>query len=391
MRAAIVGGAMYDRLYERCLPADVELACHLPHPELNAFAREMIDGSGARCDLLSTHTKYAPSQAQWLRPLDAWFSEDELAVFSPALLEMARIDGKLYGIPRNVDARLLHYRTDLLGGAGLELPATWEDLRDAAAVLTDQAAGTHGYVFCGRDSGLAGTFFEMLEAAGGRLFADGCRPAFEGPEAEWVVDYLRSLLAGGIVPAAVPSMHYDEVHAAFKAGGCAMVCDWPGFYASYRDGATSRVHDRLGLARMPAGPSGRRVVYAGVHTFAIPATARDPAASAELIRRLTGLDGQRVEAAQGTMVSRTAVVEEAVAQAADPLDVQRWRLLDATVREDLWMPPKLAAFAELEDTLWHCLRQGVMGELSPAQSLRAAAGRIEQLLETSTAHASGHR
>ena len=49
---------------------EVEVVVHADHPTLNReAARRLADGN--RIDLLATHSKYAPSQAAWLRPLDA--------------------------------------------------------------------------------------------------------------------------------------------------------------------------------------------------------------------------------------------------------------------------------------------------------------------------------
>ena len=66
VRAALVGGPMYDPLYES-IPAfeaatdlRVEVVARLPHPELNAFVKRAFESGDAAIDLLSTHTKYAP-------------------------------------------------------------------------------------------------------------------------------------------------------------------------------------------------------------------------------------------------------------------------------------------------------------------------------------------
>lgn len=82
VRAALVGGPMYDPLYEAIAPFEkatghhVEVVARLPHPELNAFVKARFESGEPGIDLLSTHTKYAPSQAQWLAPLDRQLSGD---------------------------------------------------------------------------------------------------------------------------------------------------------------------------------------------------------------------------------------------------------------------------------------------------------------------------
>src|SRR5437588_330113 len=59
---------MYDGLYSM-LPADAEIVVHEDHPTLNRRVAELL-GAGERIDVLSTHSKYAPSQSAWLQPLD---------------------------------------------------------------------------------------------------------------------------------------------------------------------------------------------------------------------------------------------------------------------------------------------------------------------------------
>ncbi len=118
LRVLLVGGPMYDPLYARLAEFEaregvrVDVAATLPHPALNDRVAQEFGSGAARYDLISTHIKYAPSQMQWLTPLDDDLAADELAPFSDRTLELARIDGALYSLPRNLDVKLLHYRTD---------------------------------------------------------------------------------------------------------------------------------------------------------------------------------------------------------------------------------------------------------------------------------------
>src|SRR5713226_3199911 len=108
LQVALISGPAYDPLYE-CLPpftvatgVKVNVAFRGDHPALNHHLATLAE---VPYDLVSTHTKYAPS-----------------------LLEFARVDGSLYSLPRNIDVRLLHFRTDLIDRP----PATWDDLLDLA-------------------------------------------------------------------------------------------------------------------------------------------------------------------------------------------------------------------------------------------------------------------
>lgn len=396
LRLALVGGPMYDPLYEARFPAftaetglPIVIGAKLPHAALNdhlagAYAR----GRGG-FDLVSTHTKYAPSQAAWLAPLDRLLPADALDDLDPRAVELARVDGALLGLPRNVDARLLHYRTDLFDdpterrafrrrfGYELAPPATWEALLDIARHFARPPA-LFGFAFPGRGSGLWGTFFELLAAAGGRMFASDLRPAFVTPAGEWALGLLHDLHARyRTTPPELPGWEFDDVSRGFQQGRAALIADWPATYAAH---AASPVGDRFDLAPYPAGPAGR-FVYAGGHTWAIPADAADPAASLRLLRFLAGPESQQREAAGGTLAPRPSL-RRAAREAAPPgsRDARRWTILEETLATGLLIPPRFAAYPEVEDALWPPLQAGIVGSLPLPDALAAAARRMDAVL-----------
>src|SRR5258708_6233215 len=117
LQVALISGPAYDPLYD-CLShftattgIKVNVAFRGDHPALN---QHLAGLAGVPYDLVSTHTKYAPSQLQFLSPLDALIDASAIEDFAPLLIDLARIDDQLYSIPRNIDVRLLHFRLDLI-------------------------------------------------------------------------------------------------------------------------------------------------------------------------------------------------------------------------------------------------------------------------------------
>src|SRR5205085_11784985 len=102
LRVALVGGPMYDALYAPFID-EVEVVVHADHPTLNREVAARL-AAGERIDVLSTHGKYAPSQRQWLTPLDGVIETSALA---PHAVEMCRFDGTLLSVPRCIDVRVL--------------------------------------------------------------------------------------------------------------------------------------------------------------------------------------------------------------------------------------------------------------------------------------------
>ena len=372
LRILLVGGPMYDPLYSRLKAFEdrgeisVEVVATLPHPDLNQRIEEEFSSGTATYDLISTHTKYAPSQKQWLTPLDQDLDESELENFTPRTLELARIDGLLYGVPRNLDVKLLYYRTDHMN----EPPSSWEELRDEAARL--KSDDLYGFVFPGKESGLFGHFFELHAMAGGRMFEDEGPPTprLNEEAGHWALILLKDLYERA-APQETLDWHYDEVAACFRRGKAAMSTDWPGGFYTYEDPGQSAVVGSFDVALYPEGRAGR-LVYSSSHTFAIPGTVRDRPAAVELLRFLTSRESQAFEARLGTLPARGDALRDARAKAeAGSMAEGRWGLL-GEAQEVALIPPKHPNYPAVEDIIWRGVRE----------TLRANKGVKEALKDT---------
>jgi multiple sugar transport system substrate-binding protein len=379
IRVALVGGPMYDPLYNaipsfaRDAGLTVDIVAQLPHPELNTFVKEAFE-SGADLDLISTHTKYAPSQATWLSSLEDDLPRDVIDDLLPRPAELSRIDGELLQVPRNLDVRLLHYRTDVIG----QPPRSWIELIEVASSVR----GLYGFLFPGRDSGLFGTFYELLVSAGGDLFDDNLAPAFDSTAGRWALEQIVELhLKRRVTPRGLASWHYDEISAAFRDGDAAMVTDWPGSYHLYRDPSSCRVADRIGLALLPLGPANVRAAYAGCHSFAIPRAAGNREGAVALLHHLTSFEAQLTEARRGAIPCRASALAAIRAEAApDAAADRRWQLLAAT-EPTMIIPPRFAAYPQCEDALWRSVQRAMLGEWSAAEALQRAAADVHAIVE----------
>ena len=358
----VVGGPMYDPLYSRLEEFEerqgigVEVSVAATHPDLNERIEEEFGSGAASYDLISTHTKYAPSQRQWLTPLDEDLEDSELENFTPRTLELARIDGLLYGVPRNLDVKLLYYRTDVVPGP----PSSWEGLRDEAARL--RSDGLYGFVFPGKESGLFGHFFELHAMAGGRMFEDEGPPIpqLNDEAGRWALALLKDLYERA-APKETPEWHYDEVATCFREGKAAMSTDWPGGFYTYEDPEGSAVVGSYDVALYPEGRAGR-FVYSSSHTFAIPGTVRDRPAAVELLRFLTSRESQAFEARLGTLPARSDSLGDARAEAeAGSLAERRWSLLEEA-QEAALIPPKHPTYPAVEVAIWQGIREALLGK-----------------------------
>jgi multiple sugar transport system substrate-binding protein len=381
LKVALISGPAYDPLYA-CLPEftaatgiDVNVAFRGDHPALNQHLAELPE---VPYDLVSTHTKYAPSQLRFLAPLDHLMDSTWLDDFVPLLLELARVDGSLYSIPRNIDVRLLHFRTDLIDTP----PATWDDLLALAREINSPPQH-YGFIFPGRESGLFGTFFELCEMAGARLFPDNLVPDIENEGGRWALQLLRTLYADGLVPPQLPEWHYDKVHECFRSGHAAMVGDWPGYYSLYRDASISAVHDRLGLSPYPVGPAGKSLAYGGGHTFALTRQGAAKLEALQLLLYLTASEQQLNEARQGCVPVRRSVMQQMRSE-SDAANRTRLGMLEVVIGEHILIPPKFARYPEVEEVLWRTVQRAIVGQVGIDDALRQMREQISEIVRGGT-------
>ena len=94
---------------------------------LNALAA----GSGP--DIFSVHNSWLPEYTDKITPApDKIFNLRQYSEsFVDAAVEDFTLDSKIYGVPLAVDSLALYYNKDLLGTAGIAVPAkTWQELAD---------------------------------------------------------------------------------------------------------------------------------------------------------------------------------------------------------------------------------------------------------------------
>jgi len=351
LRLALVGGPMYDGLYEVLAGCDVEVIVHADHPTLNREVAERLE-AGQRLDVVSTHSKYAPSQAHWLRPLDDLVSPEVVGALAPGAVELCRFDGRLMSLPRNIDVRVLWWRTDRMDTP----PSSW-------AELVDQDSG---FGFPGRESGLFGTFFELVVGNGGRLFSEDGRAVVASDLAVEAVETLSRLASRA--PGDLPTWHYDQVDQALLEGRIWAAAAWPGAYGPIR---SSPLGSLLAPAAYPAGRE-RWVSYSGCHSWAIPATCGDLDAALGLLGLLASEPTASLDARGGSVPAHAEVLEQI--SPADAADAQRLAITRRTIDEAMITYPALARFPAIEEAGWRAIHAALTGQCRAEQ----AVDRIQQ-------------
>ncbi len=354
LRVALVGGPMYDHLYSLLADQDVEIVVHADHPTLNREVAAMLE-RGDRIDVLATHSKYAPSQARWLQPLNGAVDTSALA---PLAVDLCRFDGAQYCVPRLIDVRIMWVRTDRVTA----VPNTWDDLAGRGMV----------FGFPGRESGLFGTFFELVVGAGGQLFDDDGLPCIDSPEAVAAVEQLCRLAAAA--PADLPTWHYDQVDRALLDGRVDAAGIWPGGWGPIRN---SSLANKLTPHPYPSGTH-RRVSYAGCHAWAVPTTCADVPAATKLVSLLTGFEANALDAAGGSVCAHIGAFADV--SPVNETDRQRLAITAETIQTAMITYPAHPRFPEVEDAGWQAIHDALRGMRTAKSAVKEIQARAEAVL-----------
>jgi multiple sugar transport system substrate-binding protein len=150
--------------------------------------------------------------------------------FPASTWKVAAVDGKIYGIPSVASTRVLLYREDLLKGAGVAVPKTWTELRDAAKRLTKD--NVYGFAFCSSTRAVRGpqefgVFLYSVNKAELAIQQGGkWAPGFTVDQAEQVFQFYYDLMfVDKSAPPYSIGWEWDELDPAFATGTVAMVQD----------------------------------------------------------------------------------------------------------------------------------------------------------------------
>ncbi|CAM3134294.1 sugar ABC transporter substrate-binding protein [Paenibacillus lupini] len=244
----------------------------------------------------------------WLEPLDAYATHDvdyDLGDFLPQAIRSSTVDGKLAGIPIVTEQQILYYRKDLLNEAGLEVPSTIEELKEAAAKLHHPDQGVYGFVARGQRSPLVTQVSSFLYSEGGDFIQNG-KAAINTPEAIKAFETYGGLLRD-YGPPNVINMSWPQASAFFANGKAALYTDANSIYRAALDQEQTKVAGNVGFAPFPAGAEGPMPYNITSWGLAINPKSADKEAAWAFIEWATGKQMMLLTQQAGNPGPRTSV------------------------------------------------------------------------------------
>ena len=187
---------------------------------------------------------------------DSWFMFEDI---QPGHRGATSVDGRPYAIPFDGEATIQIYRKDVYDAKGIGPADTLDEYAANAQTVHDPDNRLWGCALRGfRGAGQNMYIYPSIFRAFGGEWFDGERVVVDSPEALAALEYYVKLL-NAYAPAGVENWNWPDIADAFGQGTVGSYIDAHGSAAVVANPEKSKVVGKIGFARWPKGPSGKRV------------------------------------------------------------------------------------------------------------------------------------
>ena len=364
---------------------------------LREEALRNAERSTSRYDIIAVDLPWIGEFAEKnvLMPLDQAMDIARLdpADFHTAGWMAAHWGGRAYGVPAQTTPELLFYRRDIFAEAGLEPPATTDDLLKAARTLHNPRRGFHGIAWnAARGTALGHTVLmtmadfgqpvlDLPEIAGGfdtrRLADRSYRPTIDTEAGLRAAEFLRELLQ--FSPPDILSMSWYERVRPYAEGSIAMAYGYTLLAPYFELDESSPACGQTGYLPHPAGPGAHPVAPVGGYVMGIPANLPPERihAAVEALTVFTSPEAQKLYVQNGSRTNpRYSVASDPEVRRASPIfeavDAMSWR-----DELQFWPRPPVPEIVDIIRICGEEFHDMLRGLVTPREALSRAQARAD--------------
>ena len=201
-------------------------------------------------------------------------------------LGSTRYNGKTYAVPQVTDTLALLYNKKMLADAGVQPPATWDELKADAPKL-----GGANAIFLNNDAYYALPF--IYGAGGDLLDVADKKIVVNSPQNVQALQTAKGLLDAKAATTALDQANsYNNMKAAFAAGQVAMEMDGPWTVVDLLKGDAFKDPNNLGVAVLPGVTAGKGSGPIGGHDYVVRQGSKAKTSSVKFIQCMSSTESQ---------------------------------------------------------------------------------------------------
>jgi len=295
---------------------------------------------------------------------NTWSEKDQ---FLPNAIAACEVNGKLYGIPYNINVRGLLYRKDIFAKYNLKVPTTWSELVTTAASITELTGGkVYGFDFCSsvNEPRAFQEFMSWFDQVNNR------EQMFVNVDGKWklnatVAEFQKIFqlyydLTFDNAPYTPFNQNnrggtWEQEDLGYIAGKYAMVPMGPWIWGHITDNALAKtiLEDDSAVTSLPIPTGGVQAAYLEVKPIMMNKYTKDPSAAWDLIKFITSEKAMAGwDSAEGTLPPRTDAMN-------DPAFNNWWaKSWEALLPEGVglapinWNPPEYSILTAMDTVIY---------------------------------------
>jgi len=257
--------------------------------------------SSADYDLVWAQEIWMPEYISkgWLMPLDEFVAKDkvDLSIYSPAMVDMNKVDGKLYAMPTFAQTLILTYNKEWFEKEGQKVPTTVDELIAVAKYFKEKGTGIA--IPAGQGQPSADIFAQFLYSAGGDYFDKDGKINLTSPEALYAANLWDELCEYSIDGSL--TWQHDQVSQAIREEQAPFGITVTGLSGQDSMPDVSKIVDKVGYAVIP----GSKLVSGCVSywSWAVAANSKNPEAAFKVAAWLTSAEVEKEQAMMNGQIS----------------------------------------------------------------------------------------
>ena len=320
-----------------------------------------------------------------LENLDSYIQKSgyNLDDYWPGLLESAKYNGSVYGLPRDIESNILYYNKELFDKAGLKYPDanwTWDDFLAAAEKLTvkDASGKTTQYALAMENNG---KYDKWVNQNGGAILDDMRNPskcALADPKSVEAVAFFADLLAKGYAMRDADINQAGGDAGAFQSGQAAMIIQNTSRVSAFN---TAKMNYDVAVVPIPKG--GKRYNPAGGAAWVMSAKSDNKDAAWVFLSWLQSADGgEKLYLERGEIFPALQSLAKSPAFMTDLPPANKQAIIDEAAASAVG---GFGYFPEWDELAGSIIQPGLdriwTGEVQAADALPALCEQVDQFLK----------
>jgi multiple sugar transport system substrate-binding protein len=304
-------------------------------------------------------------------PLDSYMSDEFKGRFIETFLTPSVFDGQTFGLPVAASARAMYYNKALFEQAGIaEPPATWDQVKDAAAKITALGGDVYGFGLQGKEIETDAYWYYALWTHGGDLLVDG-KSGIASEAGIQAANLYKSFIDEGLTEPGVTNYSREGLQDLFKQGRIGIMLTGPWLRGQMKAEAPDV---QYGIAPIPEGTA--KATYGVTDSIMMFSSSEVKDAAWKFLEETAFSDKWRKEfTLKEGFLPVTKAEAEAPELAGDP---ELKGFIDMLPYAKF--APTLSNWEEMADATASALQRVYLGEADAATALGEAAAKIDGLL-----------